>query len=208
MHSIAQQLADFHTHTRRLYQRTDLQQLKDLFNDITVIEPLLHDHFGPEAVRFLKDSIQLSDQFLEDHIERLQEREKLGWVIDGHGDLHSRNIFLMDEPIIFDCIEFNEDFRIMDVLNEIAFFCMDLHFFGRQDLAAHFLDAYLQLIPCIEQMEDWNIFHYFKLYRANVRLKVNGLNAMQAEKPEDLPTLLAPVRAYFDLYTYYLRALS
>jgi len=85
---------------------------------------------------------------------------------------------------------------------------MDLHFFGRQDLAAHFLDTYLDLIPCMETVEDWNIFHYFKLYRANVRLKVSGLNAMQAETEEEQASLLQPVADYLKLYQYYLKALS
>lgn len=206
--AIAEQLAPFHQNAERRYDVVDLPLLKDQFNDIKVIIPFLQQHFPKEAVAIISESIQLSNQFLEQHINRLLERQAKGWVIDGHGDLHSRNIFLMEDPVIFDCIEFNEDFRLMDILNEIAFFCMDLHFFGRQDLAAHFLQHYLKLIPCIEHIEDWNIFHYFKLYRANVRLKVNGLNAMQAPSEQELQTMLLTVKAYLKLYRYYLKALS
>jgi hypothetical protein len=205
---IAEKLAPFHQKAERRYNVVDLQLLKDQFNDIEVIIPFLEQHFSAEAIAIIRDSIQLSDQFLEQHINRLLERQAEGWVIDGHGDLHSRNIFLMEQPIIFDCIEFNEDFRLMDILNEIAFFCMDLHFFGRQDLAAHFLQHYLKLIPCIAHIEDWNIFHYFKIYRANVRLKVNGLNAMQADNEAELQAMIPTITAYLKLYLYYLKALS
>lgn len=206
--AVAECLAPFHQNAERRYDLVHLDNLKNQFNDIAVILPFLEKHFPEEACSIIESSIQLSDQFLEEHLDRLLERQAKGWVIDGHGDLHSRNIFLMKKPVIFDCIEFNEAFRLMDILSEIAFFCMDLHYFGRQDLAAHFLQRYLQLVPCIEDIKDWNIFHYFKLYRANVRLKVNGLNAMQAEDEEALQKNIPTIKAYLNLYRYYLKALS
>ncbi|MEO0340037.1 MAG: hypothetical protein AAF242_12580, partial [Bacteroidota bacterium] len=73
---------------------------------------------------------------------------------------------------------------------------------------AEFLVHYLNLVPCIQNATDWTLFHYFKLYRANVRLKVNTLNAMQVEEPEQLAELLPGIRAYLVLYTSYLRALQ
>jgi aminoglycoside phosphotransferase family enzyme len=209
MDAIAQQIATFHQKTEKKYAVVNLHLMKEQFNDIEVILPLLEQHFSAAATEVIKNSIHLSDQFLEAHIDRLLKRQQKGYVLDGHGDLHSRNIFLMEQgPVIFDCIEFNEAFRLMDVLNEIAFFCMDLDFFQKHQLAAHFLQAYLKHFPCIENIEDWNIFHYFKLYRANVRLKVNALNAMQAETEEELQPLLKVTGEYLHLYRYYLKALE
>ncbi|HKK74460.1 MAG TPA: hypothetical protein VJ953_05260 [Saprospiraceae bacterium] len=208
MDAIAQQLAVFHQKAERKYEVVDLATMKEQFNDLQVIQPLLQQHFSDESSKLIKESIQLSDHFLEQHITRMLERQHSGYVLDGHGDLHSRNIFLMEEPIIFDCIEFNEAFRLMDILNEIAFFCMDLDFFQEHQLAAHFLQAYLKHLPCIENIEDWNIFHYFKLYRANVRLKVNGLNALQAESEEESKPLLKVTGDYLHLFRYYFEALG
>ena len=208
MKELAQQIAKFHKKAERRATWLNLEALKEQFNDINVIKEFVQGYFGIEASARIDESIRLSNQFLEEQFSYMLQREQEGWVIDGHGDLHSRNIFLVDPPILFDCIEFNEAFRVMDVLNEIAFFCMDLHFFGRQDLVAHFMEHYLQMIPCIQNATDWTLFHYFKLYRANVRLKVNALNAMQAEKPEQLAALLPTIQAYLELYTYYLRALQ
>lgn len=208
MDAIARQLANFHQNTERKYNIVDLSTMQEQFNDLQVIQPLLEQHFSKASLDLLKSSIQLSDQFLEQHIGRLLQRQEKGYVLDGHGDLHSRNIFLMDEPVIFDCIEFNEAFRMMDILNEIAFFCMDLDFFQKHQFAAYFLQAYLKYFPCIEHIQDWNIFHYFKLYRANVRLKVNGLNAMQAESEEELKPLLQVIADYLHLYRYYVKALK
>jgi len=208
LRATARKLADFHRTAEQLSGVTHLNQLKEQFNDIAIIQEFLKTHLGTGACNLVKESIHLSDQFLQENISHLQERERKGLVIDGHGDLHSRNIFLLDEPVIFDCIEFNEAFRQMDVLNEIAFLCMDLDFFGRQDLNAHFLDTYLSAIPCIETPEDWTLFHYFKLYRANVRLKVLTLNAMQANDQEELDSLIPEIESYLQLYQHYLKALS
>ena len=80
----------------------------------------------------------------------ISTRLKEGFYRDGHGDLHSRNIFLLAEPVPFDCIEFNDDFRQIDVLNEVAFLCMDLEAFGRQDLSDCFLESYNALFPAIK----------------------------------------------------------
>lgn len=209
INAIAHQLADFHRKAEKKTEVVSLKTMKEQFNDLEVIKPLLEQHFSTETLELLEKSIQFSDSFLEQHMGRLLARQENGYVLDGHGDLHSRNIFLMDQgPVIFDCIEFNDDFRIMDILNELAFFCMDLDFFKEHQLAAHFLQSYLKHFSCIENREDWNIFHYFKLYRANVRLKVNALNAMQADSREELSPLLKITGDYLHLFRFYLNALN
>ena len=68
--------------------------------------------------------------FLKVHAGRIRERIENGLCRDVHGDLHSGNIFLYEKPILFDCIEFNDSYRQIDLINEIAFFCMDLEAYG------------------------------------------------------------------------------
>ncbi len=48
-------------------------------------------------------------------------------------------------PTIFDCIEFNDEMRWIDVMSEVAFTAMDLRDRGRADLAHRFLNAYLEI---------------------------------------------------------------
>jgi aminoglycoside phosphotransferase family enzyme len=106
---------------------------------------------------------------------RIEERKAMGFVVEGHGDLHSRNIFLLNPPVIFDCIEFNEALRTLDVLSEVGFLCMDLERFGRADLADAFMERYQQRTRCLRDATDRQLFLFYKLYRANVRLKVHAL---------------------------------
>src|SRR5690606_40507623 len=60
---------------------------------------------------------------------------------DWSSDVCSSDL-LLDEPVIFDCIEFNDEYRHVDVLNEVAFLCMDLDVFGRSDLSRTFMEDY------------------------------------------------------------------
>lgn len=137
----------------------------------------------------------------------MTERTAKGFARDGHGDLHTGNIFLLDTPQPFDCIEFNDDIRQIDVLNDIAFLCMDLEAFERKDLSERFLHSYLRLFPARETEEDNQLFLYYKSYRANVRAKINSLKAHAATTPEEKTSAMADARKYLDLMNGYLREL-
>lgn len=59
--------------------------------------------------------------------ELLNERGRSGAVLRGHGDLHLGNIVLLDGmPTLFDAIEFNDSFAVIDRLYDLAFLLMDL----------------------------------------------------------------------------------
>ncbi|WES30977.1 phosphotransferase [Varunaivibrio sulfuroxidans] len=76
----------------------------------------------------------------------LEERRRSGCVRMCHGDLHLRNIFLMDgRPVLFDAIEFNNNFNIIDVLYDLAFLLMDLQYRGLGDLANIVMNRYLDI---------------------------------------------------------------
>ncbi len=62
----------------------------------------------------------------------------------GHGDLHLRNIALIDgKPVLFDGIEFNDAFICIDPLYDLAFLLMDLDHRGLDDLAGIVFNRYL-----------------------------------------------------------------
>src|SRR4030066_919885 len=111
-----------------------------------------------------------SEEFLRTHAALFAERVRAGKIVDGHGDLHLRNMCtLAGRVLIFDCIEFNPALRAGDVMNDIAFLIMDL---DHRALAAHanrFLNDYL------EQTRDYaglKLLDFYRFYRACVRAKV------------------------------------
>jgi aminoglycoside phosphotransferase family enzyme/predicted kinase len=111
---------------------------------------------------------------LEALLPRLRRRAAEGRIVDGHGDLHARNIFLTEPPVIFDCIEFRPSFRCGDVAFEVAFLVMDFIHRGRPDLARAYLAAY---VARSGDTELPSLMPAAISYRAMVRAKVASLAA-------------------------------
>ena len=179
IHEIARTIAKFHQGATQVTHAYDLSDFVEKFNDITSITPFVSEVLGSEYVQIIKDSIKVSDIFLKSNASFMEERFKDGFIRDGHGDLHSKNIFLYEEPVIFDCIEFSDALRQLDVLDEIAFFCMDLDANEKPGLSNTFFDYYMELMgmPCDQGAIQ--LFTYYKGYRANIRAKVLALNLAQ-----------------------------
>ncbi|MDE2457264.1 MAG: phosphotransferase, partial [Burkholderiales bacterium] len=109
---------------------------------------------------------------------RIEARRGAGRVRECHGDLHLGNVVrIQGRTTVFDCIEFNEDFRWIDVMDEIAFMAMDLEAHARPGLAHRFVDAYLQAAG---DYDGAAVLRWYRQYRALVRAKVAALRARQA----------------------------
>ncbi|QDO95863.1 AAA family ATPase [Ferrovibrio terrae] len=75
----------------------------------------------------------------------LATRKAAGRMRHGHGDLHLRNIALIeDRPTLFDCLEFDDGLAEIDTLYDLAFLLMDLLHHGCTDLANRALNRYLE----------------------------------------------------------------
>ncbi|TNF92412.1 MAG: aminoglycoside phosphotransferase [Gammaproteobacteria bacterium] len=106
-----------------------------------------------------------------------EARKRNRYIRECHGDMHLRNMVLQDnKPLVFDCIEFNPNLRWIDVINEIAFFIMDMHNRQRYQIAWRFLNIYL------EQTGDYEgvvVLPFYLQYRAMVLAKVHAIRANQ-----------------------------
>ncbi|MFW8177703.1 adenylyl-sulfate kinase, partial [Klebsiella pneumoniae] len=73
------------------------------------------------------------------------ERSRNGSIRECHGDLHLGNATLLDgQVVLFDCIEFNEPFRLIDIASDAAFLAMDLEDRGLKSLSRRFLNGWLE----------------------------------------------------------------
>lgn len=76
----------------------------------------------------------------------LATRKAVDRMRHGHGDLHLRNIALIDgRPTLFDCLEFDDGLAEIDTLYDLAFLLMDLLHHGCTDLANRALNRYLEV---------------------------------------------------------------
>jgi aminoglycoside phosphotransferase family enzyme/gluconate kinase len=124
----------------------------------------------------------------------MQQRVRDGWVIDGHGDDHLGNMAIIDGAVrLFDCIEFNADFRIVDSIAEIALLDMDLNARGHPAESHRLLTDYLEYRGDFDGLA---LLDLYRVYYALVRAKVNIL-----QHPTDYPNL-AETDAYRELQQY------
>jgi aminoglycoside phosphotransferase family enzyme len=104
-----------------------------------------------------------------------EARRAGGFVRECHGDLHLDNIVRKgNDAVMFDCIEFSDALRWIDVASDLAFPLMDLLAHGRDDLASALLNGWLQ------QTGDFGALpalRFYIVYRALVRALVEALKA-------------------------------
>ncbi|MEX2616263.1 MAG: AAA family ATPase [Alphaproteobacteria bacterium] len=110
------------------------------FREIRKSTPSL---FDPDKVALLEERSRTA---LDSFSGLLDERGRAGRIRRCHGDLHLRNICLVDgAPTLFDAIEFNDDISVIDVLYDLAFLLMDLEHRGHRDRANEVFNRYMAL---------------------------------------------------------------
>jgi len=150
---------------------------------------------------------QFCETFYQDNLDWFKQRQKLEKIRECHGDLHLNNLCDWQEKIqLFDRIEFNQSFRFVDVMYDIAFTVMDLDAKGRRDWSYLFLNTYL------ENTGDWQglkILPFYLCRQAYVRAKVTSfLLDDQNLSSEEKQKALASAQHYYKLAWEYSQQLS
>jgi uncharacterized protein len=130
--------------------------------------------FAAQAVAGLRHAMQQAFARLA---PLLSERENQGQVRRCHGDLHLRNIVLIeDRPVSFDAIEFDDAIATCDVLYDLGFLLMDL---WTRELRSHanlLFNRYLWICDDVErQLKGLSLLPLFLSLRAAIRAKVTIL---------------------------------
>lgn len=114
------------------------------------------------------------------HSEPLfRRRHRAGLVRDGHGDLIAEDIFVLDDgPRILDCLAFDDNYRISDVLADIAFLVMDIERLAGPHAARKLMSWYCEFSA---ERHPASLAHHFVAYRAHVRAKVALLRHRQGD---------------------------
>ncbi|PVY77044.1 hypothetical protein C8D92_104278 [Tamilnaduibacter salinus] len=131
------------------------------------VRPMLED---ADLLRQVDELEAWTQSTFERHRDRIQKRRDDGFVRECHGDLHLSNITLQNgQATVFDCIEFNDSFRWIDVLNDLAFLLMDLESRDEYGLATEALNTWLEYTGDYEGLA---LLPLYKAYRAMVRAKI------------------------------------
>jgi len=134
------------------------------------IQPFIGTTIKPVAFEAIR---HFTDQFYTRNAQLFHERIAQHRILDCHGDLRLDHIHLTPKTTtIFDCIEFNEEFRYCDAASEIAFLSMDLDFLAVPMLSDHFVTSFQNLTKDADLLR---LLPLYKTYRACVRGKVETL---------------------------------
>jgi len=128
---------------------------------------------------------------LERNTSVIEDRRQAGFVRECHGDLHLRNLVELDDRIVaFDCIEFSDELRILDVISDLSFLAMDLVAAGRGDLAWILLNRYLEVSGDYAGMR---LYALYFVYHCLIRAKVDAIRASErrhdADRQDDLESM-------------------
>ncbi len=127
-------------------------------------------------------------QFLLLGSAHFDERVRQGRIIEGHGDLRPEHICLTSPPVVFDCLEFDEELRSLDLADELSFLAMEC-----ERLHAAAIGQQL-LASCLRRCGDApppRLLDFYKSYRACVRAKVAALRVEQSASRADAQDELA-----------------
>jgi hypothetical protein len=144
--------------------------------NFTQVEPFIGKTISPAAVEAIG---HYTNQFYKLNESLFRERIQQHRILDCHGDLHLDHVHLTPEATtIFDCIEFNDRFRFIDIANDLAFLAMDFDFEGRTDLGNLFLRNAARELRDAGMLR---IANFYKGYRAFVRGKVESIQTTEKE---------------------------
>ena len=131
------------------------------------------------------------------HAHLLEARRLAGFVRHCHGDLHLRNVCLIDGvPTLFDCVEFNPAIACVDVAYDLAFLLMDLLHRGLGRHANEVLNRY------VERTSDLGGLALLPLFlsaRAAVRAKTSATTIFLPPHTGEGARLRMEARQYLEL---------
>ncbi|MGE4451752.1 AAA family ATPase [Castellaniella sp.] len=195
--ALARNISAFHARAERAAGHDGARRILDVL-ELNEQCPDMAPAFGAKAVDALRAALRES---WARHAPLLDDRARAGKVRRCHGDLHLRNLCLIDgQPTLFDCIEFNESIATIDVLYDLAFLLMDLWRAGLRAEANWVMNRYM------DESGDTGglpLLPFFMALRASIRAQVLSTQAaMPGAARQDI---VPQARAYLDLSMALLR---
>ncbi len=134
---------------------------------------------------------------LEAHKNLLQARSA-HFLKQCHGDLYLKNIYVDTDgqPVLFDCIEFNDAFAQIDTAYDLAFLLMDVKFRGMAREGFCIQHAYVRKTG---DMEGLLLMPVFMAIRAAIRSHVSLAIAQGITDAGAKEGFLRDAKAYLDL---------
>ncbi|UGT67825.1 AAA family ATPase [Nocardia gipuzkoensis] len=178
--ALAETLARFHAGGRRdadIDRAGTPAQLRRRWENL--LRPLQQYPHAPSDPSILARAEYMAVRYIDGRTSLLTERIADGRMVDGHGDLLAEDIFVLPDGFrILDCLDFDDELRYVDSLDDAAFLAMDLEFLGYPEQSDAFLNCYLRAAG---DSPPPSLRHHYIAYRAMVRAKTDHIRADQGD---------------------------
>jgi aminoglycoside phosphotransferase family enzyme len=196
--AIAQRLAEFYAITENVPHDGSIDRIKEKIDE----NFLTLDELNGIPATYKEKVYRFVHSHQSDFLRRIQDNR----IKDGHGDLQPKNIMLVENKIyIFDCIEFNDLLRHVDMAEDIAFLAMELDRYGQTEFSSYFVNCFVDYSG---DDQIYSVLNFYKSYRAAVRAKVALFrrSELDTDEREAREELKREALNYLDLAQSYLEA--
>lgn len=167
---LARILIKFHLHTRTSKEIQRYGQPK-------FINEKINENFNTIAklAKIDRKLERVLISFVQDNSNLFLDRIHENKVRDIHGDLHLKNIFIVQNRLyLYDRIEFNDSLRYADIAEDVAHLSMDLDHHKRTDFQRYFISQYIKKS---NDLSLEKVVYFWMCYKACVRAKVSLFQA-------------------------------
>lgn len=133
----------------------------------------------------------------EDTKMDLGQRATSGQILEGHGDLRPEHVFLVDPPVIIDCLEFNRSLRLVDPFDEVVSLGMECAQLGAGWVFSSLVNS---LAKTLDSRPSTPLLAFYWRYRALLRARLALLHVLH--QPSRTPWKWRPLaHGYVSLAT-------
>jgi aminoglycoside phosphotransferase family enzyme len=133
--------------------------------------------------------------FLEMHKELFEARTIDGRIVEGHGDLRPEHVCLLAEPVVIDCLEFNQEFRMLDPVDELGYLALECERLGAPEVGSWLLDTYAEYSG---DRPPPTLVHFYQSCRAVMRAKLSIWHLHDDDRHEP-DKWIAAAKGYLEL---------
>lgn len=123
----------------------------------------------PLSLERVRDVFASQTAYLRRTPDALRARARERRIVEGHGDLRPEHICLTDEPVIFDCLEFDRSLRLLDPADELSFLAMECARLGAPEVGTLALATYTDATG---DAPPEALMHFYQSCRALQRARI------------------------------------
>lgn len=194
MRDLAATIAEFHEAAEPRPKAPGATEMADLART-NIKEMRKHGRlFDATAIDQLERATETALASGADLIDR---RRDAGYIRHCHGDLHLRNIVMLEgRPVPFDCVEFGDRIAVTDVLYDLAFLLMDLE---HRRLRGHANILFNHYLDITGDLAGLSLLPLFMSVRAGIRAHLTASAAIGQSDGQQGAALKAEAGSYLEL---------